>query len=57
MVPLTALVIALLLAIIYWFATALPMKAGVRQVAAGVGAVLVFVLLLSVIGILHLAPR
>lgn len=57
MVPLTALVIGLLVAILYWFLAVLPINPVAKQVMAGVGAVIVFILLLAVVGVLHLGPR
>lgn len=54
MTPLTALVIGVLVAILYWFVAALPIQSAVKQIVAGIFAVAVFVLLLAVVRLVHL---
>lgn len=55
MTPLNAFAIAALIAILYWFASALPIDGLAKRVLAAIGAVAVIVLMLALAGVVHLS--
>lgn len=54
MAPLTALVIAFLLAVLVWLLGNLPAPSAIRQAVTITAIIVVLILLLVVVGILHL---